>query len=481
MTAQRLGVTNAYSSSVLIGNWSEDQSLHSLKISEFLHRKANHQLLIQQVDTQQRDALQEVGLSFSPDGFVHYGDHLMLYSASTQGVLSCDPSDRANGGERSFAVTTSTLTKAHVARNTFVVEPYQPRETGVKGVLLGDPLHYGDLFRLRLNPKLCGGAPFYLHSQPVGGPTSSRVSRHQEVCMSANGSTFDTVWRCAAQNPAKRFQLEHSPVPASAPLLLLHAATAQALSSSPLRYLNDFGSEFEVCAHTHTHTAKSQGLQAERLGQKVGEEVARKEWIDNHWALLTASTPERELILSRDEAEVLRLIEQLVKGVRDTLMAGGVKPLQRLSLDLWKADVARNDCLPYAAFTAVVQPVLPTLTAQHAALLCNHFDQGNDGYVDYSGFITAVRGPVPAGRRAAAVRVYREMDVTGEDLIRVRDLEERWTGQGRMAEWWRECEDKVGGVSCERFAEFYACESAFIDNEQFFTHLLTSSWRTAPL
>ena len=164
-----MGVTNAYSSSVLIGNWSEDQSLHQLKIAEFLARKANSQLLIQHVDTQQRDALQEVGLSFSPDGHVHFGDHVMLYSASTQGVLSCDPSDRANGGERSFAVTTSGLTKAHVARNTFVLEPYQPRDVGVRAVRIGDVLRYGDLFRLRLNPKLCGGAAWYLHSQPVGG------------------------------------------------------------------------------------------------------------------------------------------------------------------------------------------------------------------------------------------------------------------------------------------------------------------------
>ena len=70
MSAPRMGVTNAYSSSVLVGNWSEDQALHSLKISEFLHRKASHQLLIQQVDTQQRDALQEVGLSFSRDSYV---------------------------------------------------------------------------------------------------------------------------------------------------------------------------------------------------------------------------------------------------------------------------------------------------------------------------------------------------------------------------------------------------------------------------
>ena len=480
MSAPRMGVTNAYSSSVLIGNWSEDQSLHSLKIAEFLHRKANHQLLIQHVDTQQKDALQEVGLSFSPDGHLHYGDHLMLYSASTQGVLSCDPSDRANGGERSFAVTTSTLTKAHVARNTFVIEPYQSREVGVKGLRLGDLLHYGDLFRLRVNPRLCGGAPFYLHSQPIGGVSSSRVSRKQEVCMSANGSTFDTVWKVAAQNPSRRFQLEHTPVPTSTPLLLIHAATAQALSSSPLRYLNDFGSEYEVCAHTHTHTAKNQGLQAERLGLKVGEEVARREAIDNHWALLSAGSRERELLLARDEEEVVRLITAMLAGVRQTVMGGGVAQLQRLSLDLWKADAERNDCLPYATFLSLLSPLLPTLRAGDGELLCNHFDQANDGSVDYAGFLTSVRGPMGGGRRAEVLRVYREMDRTGEDVVRVRDMEEAWQGEGgSISGWWRECEAVVGGVSSERFVDFYASESAFIESDDYFSHVLSSSWRRA--
>ena len=479
MSAPRMGVTNAYSSSVLIGNWSEDQSLHRLKIAEFLHRKANQQLLIQHVDTQQKDALQEVGLSFSPDGHLHYGDHLMLYSSSTQGVLSCDPSDRANGGERSFAVTSSTLTKAHVARNTFVVEPYTQRELGVKGIRMGDPLLYGDLFRLRVNPKLCGGAPFYLHSQPMGGVVSSRVSRKQEVCMSANGHTFDTVWKVAAQNPSKRFQLERTPVPSSTPLLLLHAATAQALSSSPLRYLNDFGCEYEVCAHTHTHTAKNQGLHAERLGLKVGEEVARREAVDNHWALLTAGSRERELLLARDEEEVVRLITQMLQGVRDTLMAGGVRRLQRLSLDLWKTDAQRNDCLAYPAFLGLLAPLLPSLHAGEGELLCNHFDQANDGSVDYAAFLTSIRGAMTPGRRADVLRVYRGMDRTGEDVVRVREMEDAWQGEGAISAWWKECEAAVGGVSSERFVDFYASESAFIDSDDYFSHTLTSSWKQA--
>jgi hypothetical protein len=480
MFAPRVGVQNSYSSSVLIGNWSEDQSLHALRIQDFLTRKQNHQLLIQHVDTQHADCLQEVGLSFCPDGRLHYGDHVLLYSLSTQGVLSCDPSDASNAGERGFAVTTSGLTKAHVARNTFVLEPYSSRETGVRAVRSGDLLCYGDLFRLRVNPKLCGGEARYLHSQPVGGSSSSRVSRQQEVCMSANGGTFDTVWKIAAQQPSKRFQSNTQPVPSSAPVLLLHAATNQALSSSALRHLNDFGSEFEVCCHTQAHVGRVHGLHAERLGLKVGEEGGRGEAVDNHWAVLTAGTRERELLLARDEEQVLAAITALLDSVRQHILALGPAAVHSLSSSLWLADGRRNDCLRYADFLAAVQssvPSLPALPAAEAELLCNHYDEANDGHVDYARFLRTLRGEFPAARREAALEVYASMDSKGEDCISVERMRAAWTGKGELDSVWSVYEQRAGGVSSERWLDFYMTESAFIHSDEFFLHALHASWR----
>jgi hypothetical protein len=42
----------------------------------------------------------------------------------TEGVVSADLSDEVKSVDRGYAVTTSTLTQAHVARNVFVIEPY---------------------------------------------------------------------------------------------------------------------------------------------------------------------------------------------------------------------------------------------------------------------------------------------------------------------------------------------------------------------
>ena len=481
MSAGRAGVVGSYGSRTLVGNWSEEHSLHQLRIAEFLHRRNNQSLLIQSVDTQSRDALQEVGLSYSEDGCVHFGDHVMLYSAATHGVLACDPSDKAVGGEDSFAVTTSTVNKTHVARNTFIVEPYNAARdvSGLAGVRSGDVLHFGQLFRLRVNGRLCGGEAFYLHSQPLGGSASSKVSRKQEVCMSRNGSTFDTVWKCVGRDVSTRFQLDSTPVAASTELLVLHAATSQALSSSPLRYINDFGAECEVCAHTHTHTAKSHGLQAERLGLKTGDEVVRREHLDNHWAILTAATRDRQAMLSRDQQHTVALIAATLTHIRDSLLRPGVHALHELSRQLWLADGGgRSECVPYSVLAALLSRSVSGLSREDLELLCNHFDSANNGHCDYRLFLANIRGgELSDARKQAVVQTFHHLDVKGEDSVSVDAMQQRWKGKGPFAsELWSTYERLSGGVSVERFVDHYWSESCFVEQDDFFRHLLTSSW-----
>src|SRR5688572_1162409 len=93
-------------------------------MKDYLQRKQSNSLLVHQVQKHLNTCLQEVGLTYSRDGCIHVGDHVMVYSVTTEGVLSTDPSDKINSSDKGFAVTTSTLTRAHVARNTFVIEGY---------------------------------------------------------------------------------------------------------------------------------------------------------------------------------------------------------------------------------------------------------------------------------------------------------------------------------------------------------------------
>lgn len=277
------GVTNTYTHKCRIGNWSEEQELQETQMKEYLHRKEHGQLLVHSVQQHLNQSLHEVDLSYSQDGNVHFGDSVMMYSVKTEGVLSVDVSEKLASTETAYAVTTSTLTQAHVARNVFVIEPQE------SNVQVGDVLKYGQPFRLRVHPSL-KEEPFYLHSQPMSHLASSKMTRKQLVSMQASRS-YDTVWNVQHKDLNTRFEAEGEPVPANAELICLHAQTRQALNSDKHVYHNDFGPEFEVCGYTSLNVGKKQNLYAEKQGKLTSDTPVRQEDSCNHFAFLTATAP----------------------------------------------------------------------------------------------------------------------------------------------------------------------------------------------
>lgn len=157
--------------------------------------------------------------------------------------MSVDLSDRINSSDEGYAVTTSTLTQAHVARNVYVIEGYGA------GVRNGDVLRLGQPFRIRVNPALKDNV--YLHSQPISTMSASKVSRKQEVSV-VNVNSYDTVWLAQYKLADKRFEMEGQPVPANAEIIIVHAATRQALSSDMLPYKYD---QFPTQTHHHCRTS----------------------------------------------------------------------------------------------------------------------------------------------------------------------------------------------------------------------------------
>lgn len=270
---------------VRVANWSEDVELRAEKMKDFLHRKEHGLLLVHHVASRMSAGLAQVGLTFSKDGFLCFGDHVMLYSTQTEGVLSVDVCDDARAADAIFPVTTSTLTETHVARNTFVLTPYERAARG-------DPLRFGQPFRLAMNPALCE-QPLYLHSQAVTPFASSKVTRKQEVLMHPT-TAYDSVWMVQYRDPGLRFEMEGQPVPANAEVVILHAQTRQALSSDRHRIFNDFGHEYEVCAHTQLDVAKAHTMYSELMGRSTTDTPARKENTPNVWAFLTATAPEQD-------------------------------------------------------------------------------------------------------------------------------------------------------------------------------------------
>ncbi|NXQ39080.1 CF161 protein, partial [Catharus fuscescens] len=61
-----------------IGNWLEDEYAHQDLLNDFIRKKEQGQLLVQRLARLQENIFKRVELSISSDGFVHFGDTVLL-------------------------------------------------------------------------------------------------------------------------------------------------------------------------------------------------------------------------------------------------------------------------------------------------------------------------------------------------------------------------------------------------------------------
>lgn len=94
--------------------------------------------------------------------------------------------------------------------------------------------------------------------------------------------TFNMVWIVDSMDPNDRFERQGEPVPAGEALLLRHAQTGQYLATDPKKsFKNDFGTEFEVSAHSFHGINKTQNLHLEKTGHATADVPARFQGIEN--------------------------------------------------------------------------------------------------------------------------------------------------------------------------------------------------------
>ncbi|XP_076984621.1 cilia- and flagella-associated protein 161 isoform X4 [Tamandua tetradactyla] len=146
---------NLYGPRVRMGNWNEDLYLEEERMKDFLQKRDKGELLIQRNRRLKENLLRQMQLSVSEDGYIHYGDSVLL--------VNPDHPDRDAdlflGGDLSLCMTPDDIT-AHlrdevevpcglsaaqtnipVGRNTFII-------LSVDGNAVGQILQYGQNFCL---------------------------------------------------------------------------------------------------------------------------------------------------------------------------------------------------------------------------------------------------------------------------------------------------------------------------------------------
>ncbi|KAG5849040.1 cilia- and flagella-associated protein 161 [Anguilla anguilla] len=281
-----------YSSRVHIGNWTEDVALEEDTLKDFLDRRERGELTIQKTGLLKQNILKKVDLSVSTDGWLHFGDTVMLvnpgserrHSASHQQKTPQDPAAiginadvsglSANSSIGAPCAVSGTRTFEPSARTAFVI-------TSVDGSPVGETLKYNQRFALRTTNGFAGG--LWLESDLKTPLKYAKMSRLQEVSLTDEPS-FLSCWNVVYFDPQERLEYEGLPVPVNTKVLIAHCKTNHCLGVLGNYVLwTSFGKEYEVVAQTFLDSHKA-------------------ECDVNHWLFVTANPGmESQAILDRPD------------------------------------------------------------------------------------------------------------------------------------------------------------------------------------
>ncbi|OWK08713.1 CFAP161, partial [Cervus elaphus hippelaphus] len=253
---------NLYGPRVRIGNWNEDVYLEEEIMKDFLAKRDKGQLLIQRNRRLKENLLRPMQLSVSEDGYIHYGDKVMLVSPDHPETEA----DLFLRGDLSLCMTPDEI-KAHLSNELEVPCGISAAQIKIPNFRLGITGGFDDRM-------------LYLSSDHRTLLKSSKRSWLQEVSLTHEDSYLN-CWQAAFPDPQLRLEYEGSPVPVST------AVCADAVKTY-------FGKEAEVAAHTY--------LDSHRVEKPK-----------NHWMLVTGA-PRKDLStmldLPKPPAEDTRALEQ---------------------------------------------------------------------------------------------------------------------------------------------------------------------------
>ncbi|XP_028630598.1 cilia- and flagella-associated protein 161 [Grammomys surdaster] len=294
---------NVYGPGVRMGNWNEDVYLEEERMRHFLEKREKGELLIQRNRRVKKHILRPMQLSISEDGYVHYGDKVILVNPDhvlgeeagmfMRGDLSLCMSPDEVKAQLSDDLeipcgVSAVQTIAPTGRNTFTILSDQANSCD-----MGQVVVYGQNFCLGIAAGL-EGKMLYLTSDHRTLMKSSVKSWLQEVTLS-DDVTHLNCWQAAFLDPQLRLEYEGFPVRANEKVVIYHRHTNRALAVHRNLFLRTyFGKEVEVAAHTHLDSHKVEKPK-------------------NHWMLVTGNPRNKSntmLDLSKPTTEDTCAVEQ---------------------------------------------------------------------------------------------------------------------------------------------------------------------------
>ncbi len=137
--------------------------------------KQNEGLGVTAMHTSFAKTKKRVPQTYSEDGFLRFGDSIMLSNKKTTGVVVMNIMDTSTGYDETYGVTTTTNISGPNARNILSIDRYEEQD-GFEGNFL----HFGQKIKFRNNSQF-HSRKLYLHSTHASPENHAPGTRNQPV------------------------------------------------------------------------------------------------------------------------------------------------------------------------------------------------------------------------------------------------------------------------------------------------------------
>jgi len=480
-TRQQMCGYKDFGTSTRTGNWREDIAREGDMMRDFLVNRANGTLVTQQVQRKMGSALEEVTLTPQhTDGYLRFGDVIMIQSALTQGCLSIDPQTQSPGRPSHYHVSVNNG-QIPVVRSGWTLQKAADKNMPFykkKGE--GDIVHYGQ--HVRITNTMVGDFNLSLSADlptPQRSLKGNDTGQMRSEVTATVGGTLETVWMITPSDIKWQQEMKGTPVK-TGDIVVVHSLKANQFLSTEGPKNNKFGKENEVSTFFH----KDQF--AKKEAQSCGAA--------NLWGILCAPAG------SKFEPYNPGRIHDGLERVRSKLIdraSGGQDGMTFKSL-LRSFKIMDDDGNKKLSRREIKEGLIKyQVHLEPCELDCvfEAFDRDGDGVISISEFLRIIRGPMNDRREALTQECFKRIDkdnsgvatfaelkgIYGENLPRhPKVLSGEKTEDQVMREFvaqWDKSRD--GNVTLAEFIDCYTDISVNIDDDDYFELMMRNAWRVS--
>ena len=464
-TPQQRNGYKGYSKGVLIGNWSEDVQVMEDKMATYQSLKAQGKLV-------SKGEPEKVMLSpAASDGFLRFGDVIMIQSAETQSYMAVDCSLKYAPKRNHGAVTASKGTIPSV-RNTWVIRRGpDPQHHFYEKVREVDIVHYGQQVRI-VNEFANPDGHMSLVSQPLTAASKTQTTGRQEVT-AALGLSHDSIF-VIEQSDGKQATapLDGRPIPVDARVVLRHKATSTPLICDKTVVGTSFGGEFEVAAH---------------LAKPQSTRISTATMDCNFWTFRTS--PPGTKYVPYKGANTLTALQRVKSKI---LARGGSQGFRGLVKSFRILDDDGSKTLSRRELKEGMELYGVPLTTSELDVIFKEWDTNGDSTVSITEFLRALRGNMNLRREDLVKEAFKRIDKDGSGIVTFDELRSIYgkalsehpevktgakTEQEVMRQFiagWDKSHD--GKIELKEFIEYYNDISVNIDDDDYFELMIRNAW-----